>query len=71
MAEPAGPRAAGSAVGLGLAISSLGVTVRPPLFGLAVERYGGFAGPWAGTGLIMMFALCLLLPVRERRMALT
>ena len=33
MAELAGPRAAGTAVGLGLAISSLGVTVCPPVFG--------------------------------------
>src|SRR4029450_1320795 len=46
MAELAGPRAAGTAVGLGLAISSLGVTVCPPLFGLVVERVGGFTGGW-------------------------
>jgi predicted MFS family arabinose efflux permease len=62
MAELVGPRTAGTAVGLGLAISSLGVTVCPPLFGLAVEWSGGFAGPWAGTGLIMVLALCLLFP---------
>ena len=38
MAELAGPRVAGTAVGLGLAVSSLGVTLGPPLFGWAVER---------------------------------
>src|SRR4029077_16835586 len=40
MGELAGPRAAGTAVGLGLAISSLGVTVCPPVFGMVVERLG-------------------------------
>lgn len=70
MAELAGPRAAGTAVGLGLAISSLGVSVWPPLFGLLVERLGGFAVPWTALGLTMVFALCLLAPVREGRMGL-
>ncbi len=68
MAELVGPRAAGTAVGLGLAISSLGVTLCPPLFGLAVERLGSFTVPWAGLGLIMAATLCLLIPVREGRM---
>jgi MFS transporter, ACS family, aldohexuronate transporter len=68
MAELVGPRAAGTAVGLGLAISSFGVTLCPPLFGLAVERLGSFAVPWAGLGLIMAATLCLLIPVREGRM---
>ncbi|OGK87426.1 MAG: hypothetical protein A2X52_09440 [Candidatus Rokubacteria bacterium GWC2_70_16] len=70
MAELAGPRAAGTAVGLGLAISSLGVSVWPPLFGLLVERVGGFAVPWIALGLAMAVALCLLVPVREGRMGL-
>ena len=39
MAELVGPRSAGTAIGLGLAISSFGVTICPPLFGLAAERY--------------------------------
>lgn len=38
MAELAGARAAGTAVGLGLAISSLGVTVCPPIFVLIPVR---------------------------------
>jgi MFS family permease len=46
MADLAGPRAAGTAVGLGLAISSLGVTVCPPVFGLVVERLGGYGAAW-------------------------
>ncbi|MBI2525144.1 MAG: MFS transporter [Candidatus Rokubacteria bacterium] len=70
MAELAGPRAAGTAVGLGLAISSLGVSVWPPLFGLLVERVGDFTVPWTALGLSMAFALCLLVPVREGRMGL-
>jgi sugar phosphate permease len=66
MAELAGPRAAGTAVGLGLAISSLGVTVCPPLFGLAVEGLGGFRAAWLWVAAGMALGLLLLVPVRER-----
>lgn len=69
MAELAGPRAAGTAVGLGLAISSLGVTVCPPVFGLVTERVGGFGAAWVALAVSMALALLLLLPVRERMMA--
>jgi predicted MFS family arabinose efflux permease len=69
MAELAGPRAAGTAVGLGLAISSLGVTVCPPIFGLVVERLGGFGAGWVALAASMVVALLLLIPVRERAMA--
>ena len=69
MAELAGPRAAGTAVGLGLAISSLGVTVCPPVFGLVTERVGGFGAAWVALAVSMALALLLLIPVRERTMA--
>lgn len=69
MAELAGPRAAGTAVGLGLAISSLGVTVCPPIFGLVVERLGGFGAGWVALAASMLIALLLLLPVRERTLS--
>ena len=69
MAELAGPRAAGTAVGLGLAISSLGVTVVPPVFGLVVERVGGYGFAWGALAGGMVVALLLLIPVRERTMA--
>jgi ACS family hexuronate transporter-like MFS transporter len=69
MAELAGPRAAGTAVGLGLAISSLGVTVCPPVFGLVVERVGGYGFAWGTLAAGMVLALLLLIPVRERAMA--
>ena len=69
MAELAGPRAAGTAVGLGLAISSLGVAVCPPIFGLVVERLGGFGAAWVALAAGMVLALLLLIPVRERAMA--
>jgi sugar phosphate permease len=69
MAELAGPRAAGTAVGLGLAISSLGVTVCPPIFGLVVERVGGFGAAWVSLAVSMALGLLLLIPVRERTMA--
>jgi ACS family hexuronate transporter-like MFS transporter len=68
LAELVGARGAGTAVGLGLTISSLGVSLCPPLFGLAVQRLGGFSVPWAALGLVMAANLCLLIPVREGRM---
>jgi ACS family hexuronate transporter-like MFS transporter len=68
LAELVGPRGAGTAVGLGLTVSSFGVSICPPLFGLAVQRLGGFSVPWAGLGLVMAVNLCLLIPVREGRM---
>lgn len=71
MAELAGPRAAGTAVGLGLAISSLGVTVCPPVFGVVVERLGGFGVAWVTLAVGMVAALLLLVPVRERLLAPT
>lgn len=68
LAELAGPRSAGTALGFGLAISSVGVTVFPPLFGLAVDWSGGFAPAWTAIGIVMVAALVLLLPVREGKM---
>jgi len=67
MAELAGPRAAGTAVGLGLGVSSAGVTLGPILFGYVVQRAGGFHGPWLALALSMVVALGLLSLVRERR----
>jgi ACS family hexuronate transporter-like MFS transporter len=67
MAELAGPRSAGTAVGLGLAVSSLGVAVAPPIFGWCVEWVGGYGGPWLGLALTMVGALGLLALVREPR----
>jgi predicted MFS family arabinose efflux permease len=66
MAELAGPRTAGTAVGLGLAISSLGVTIGPPIFGWSVTAAGGFRGPWLGLALAMVGGLVLLGLARER-----
>jgi predicted MFS family arabinose efflux permease len=69
MAELVGPRAAGTAVGLGLAVSSAGVTLSGPLFGLAVERTGGYSAPWLGLAAAMVVAVGLLTGVREARIA--
>jgi predicted MFS family arabinose efflux permease len=67
MAELAGPRAAGTAVGLGLAVSSAGVTLGPLIFGAFVQRAGGFHTPWLALALSMAAALGLLFLVPERR----
>jgi predicted MFS family arabinose efflux permease len=66
MAELAGTRAAGTAVGLGLTVSSLGVTFGPPIFGWCVERAGTYRGPWLGLAATMLAGLLLLAFVRER-----
>ena len=68
MAELVGPRSIGTAVGLGLAVSSFGVTVCPPLFGALVEWTGGWRAPWLTLAAAMALALGLLIPVREGRM---
>ena len=70
MAELVEPRSVGTAVGLGLAVSSFGVTVCPPLFGAFVERAGGWTLPWITLAVAMGLALCLLVPVRESRLNL-
>jgi predicted MFS family arabinose efflux permease len=67
MAELAGPRAAGTAVGLGLAVSSAGVTLGPLIFGYFVQRAGGFRIPWIALAASMAVALGVLFLVRERR----
>jgi predicted MFS family arabinose efflux permease len=67
MAELAGPEAAGTAVGLGLAVSSAGVTLGPLIFGRCVEAVGDYRGPWIGLAVTMIAALALLAFVRERR----
>ena len=47
-----------------------GLTLGPPIFGWCVERVGSYRGPWIGLALVMVLALALLAPVRERpRMA--
>ena len=66
MAELAGPRAAGTAVGLGLAVSSLGVMLGPPVFGWCVTAAGGYRGPWIGLSIVMLAGLALLAVVREK-----
>jgi MFS family permease len=57
MAELAGARSAGTAVG---------VTIGPPIFGACVEASGGYRGPWIGLALVMAGGLLLLALVRER-----
>ena len=67
LAELAGPRAAGTAVGLGLAVSSAGVTLGPLLFGHVLQVTGSYRWPWLGLATAMVGALGTLTLVRERR----
>ncbi|MFQ5521453.1 MAG: MFS transporter, partial [Candidatus Methylomirabilia bacterium] len=65
MAELAGPTAAGTALGLGLAFASLGVILGPPAFGWAVEQVGGYRAAWISLAASMAVALAALGQVRE------
>jgi MFS family permease len=67
MAELAGPGGATTAVGLGLAVSSAGVMLGPPVFGWLVQTAGGYRGPWIGLAATMAVGLVVLGLVRERR----
>lgn len=67
IAELAGPKAAGTAVGFGLAISSLGVTLGPPVFGWVVEHVGGYRVAWISLAGSMALSLLVLSFVREDR----
>ncbi|MGE0518224.1 MAG: MFS transporter [Candidatus Binatia bacterium] len=66
IAELAGPANAATAIGLGLATSSFGVVVLPPIFGWAVDWTGTYRDAWLGLGLFMAIALAALAAVRER-----
>ncbi len=67
LAEIAGRESAATAVGLCLAISSIGVIVGAPLFGLAADRLGAYDWSWYGLAGAMALALALLAAVREPR----
>lgn len=67
LAELAGRESAATAVGLCLAVSSVGVIVGPPLFGLAADRLRVYDWGWYGLAVGMVLALGLLAGVREPR----
>jgi sugar phosphate permease len=65
VAELAGRAAAATAVGLCLAVSSVGVILGPPLFGLAADRASAYGGSWVGLAGAMALGVGLLAGVRE------
>lgn len=67
VAEIAGRDSAATAVGLCLAVSSVGVIVGAPLFGLAADRLRVYDWGWYGLAVAMLAALALLAGVREPR----
>lgn len=69
LAELAGRESAATAVGLCLAVSSVGVMVGAPLFGLAADRLRAYDWGWYGLAAAMLLALGLLAGVREPRRA--
>jgi predicted MFS family arabinose efflux permease len=67
LAEIAGRDSAATAVGLCLAVSSVGVIVGPPLFGFAADRLRVYDWGWYALAAAMLAALGLLAAVREPR----
>jgi predicted MFS family arabinose efflux permease len=67
VAELAGRESAATAVGLCLAVSSLGVIAGAPLVGAVADRLGTYGPGWAGLAGAMGLAVVLLLGVRESR----
>ncbi|HEX7127989.1 MAG TPA: MFS transporter [Thermodesulfobacteriota bacterium] len=65
LVELAGKALAGTAVGLGLAVSALGVILGPPAFGRLVSLVGGYGPAWVALAGAMALALLLLATVRE------
>jgi ACS family hexuronate transporter-like MFS transporter len=50
----AGQSAAGTALGVSLAVSQLGVLIVPPLFGLLVDRTGSYQPAWLALGAFIL-----------------
>jgi MFS transporter, ACS family, aldohexuronate transporter len=67
LAEIAGRDSAATAVGLCLAVSSIGVIVGAPLFGAVADRLAAYDWGWYGLSAAMLVALALLAGVREPR----
>jgi predicted MFS family arabinose efflux permease len=65
VAEIAGRESAATAVGLCLAVSSLGVIAGAPLVGAVADRVGGYGPGWIGLAAAMGLGVILLLGVRE------
>ena len=65
VAEIAGRDSAATAVGLCLAVSSLGVIAGAPLVGAVADRLGSYGPGWVGLAGAMGLAVVLLLGVRE------
>lgn len=65
--ETGGRRAAGAAAGVSAAFFNVGIFLGPPVFGLIVDRAGGYAPAWWAMAASAAVALVLLLFVREGR----
>ena len=65
VAEIAGRESAATAVGLCLAVSSLGVIAGAPLVGAVADRLGSYGPGWVGLAGAMGLGVILLLGVRE------
>jgi sugar phosphate permease len=54
VSELVGQAAAGSALGLSLAVTQLGVVIAPPLFGLLVDATGSYQPAWLALGVFIL-----------------
>lgn len=58
--EASPPERAATTVGMNLMMVSFGGVVGPPLFGYAMDYWGGYAAGWLITGVSVLAAVCLL-----------
>lgn len=65
--EAAGPQLAGTAVGVNMVVTQIGGMVGPPLFGLAVDRFGGYGAGWLlSAAAVLVGTVVLALWFKER-----
>ncbi len=67
ISESAGKASAGTAIGVSITISYIGIILGPPLFGYIVDSTRSYAAAWLGFGIASAFATALLFAIREKQ----
>jgi MFS family permease len=67
MGELAGKELSGVASGFGLTMTSLGIVIGPPIFGLIVDTTGSYQLAWAFTAICATVGTLLISLIREEK----